>query len=119
MDRPTKQRLSMIASIQVDAINSLLENPNTDWDLAKIYLQVTNDDIHTAAGNLLDVYKQMQEIPSIVRTLSEYQLLVCTLILFRMEETWLLDNSQGVYGAWAEIHKAMDKFHPELTLTRV
>lgn len=119
MDKSTKQVLTMIASIQVDAINSLLKNPNTDIDLAKIYLQVTDEDIHTAAGRLLDIYKQMEEIPSIIRTLSEYQLLVCTHILFRMEEDWMLDNSQGVFGAWAEIHKAMDKFHPELTLTRV
>ena len=48
--------------------------------------------------------------------LDEYQLLLCSHILWKMEEVWILDNPQGVNGAWLEINKAISKFHPEYTL---
>ena len=47
---------------------------------------------------------------------SEYQLYICSHILFKMEDEWIHDLSQGVYGAWELLHKETNKFHPELTL---
>lgn len=119
MDRPTKKIIAMIASIQVEAILSIKEDQDVDLEMAKLYLQIKDDELSDSIRQHLEVYKQMEEIPSIIRTLNEYQLLVCSHILFRMESTWILDNSEGVMGAWEEIHSCMDKFHPEFSLSRV
>lgn len=119
MDKETRKVLTQIASIQVEALESIKKDPNTDLDLAKMYLQVTDEEFSVQLEHYLDIYKQMQDIPTMIRLLNEYQLLVCSHILYKMEESWIIDNSQGVYGAWAEIHKAMLKFHPEFTLSRV
>lgn len=119
MDQETRKIFTQIASIQLEAIESIQKDHDVDLDLARAYLQVTNNEWETQIEFHLNLYKQMKEIPSIIRCLNEYQLLVCSHILFKMEDEWMIDNSQGVYGAWIEIHKAMLKFHPEFTLSLV
>ena len=119
MDQETRRVFNQIASIQLEAIESIQKDHDVDLDLARAYLQVTDEEWETQIEHHIRLYKQIQEIPTIVRCLNEYQLLVCSHILFKMEDEWLVDNSQGVYGAWAEIHRAMLKFHPEFTLSLV
>ena len=119
MDAETRKILTQIASIQVEAIESIKKDPNIDTDLAKSYLQISEDEWDEQIRQRLDLYKQMEEIPTIIRCLDEYQLLVCAHILFKMQEDWSIPNNQGVLGAWNVIHKAMLKFHPEYTLSRV
>lgn len=119
MDVETRRIMTQIASIQLEAIESIQKDHDVDLDLARAYLQVTDDEWEEQIKHHIDLYKQMQEIPTTIRCLTEYQLLVCSHILYKMEEDWMIDNSQGVFGAWAEIHRAMMKFHPEFTLSRV
>lgn len=119
MDIETRKIFTQIASIQLDAIKSIQKDHDVDLDLVRTFLQVSDNEWESQIEHHLDIYQQMKEIPTIIRCLTEYQLLVCAHILFKMEEDWMLDNSQGVYGAWSEIHKAMLKFHPEFTLSRV
>lgn len=119
MDSETRKILAKIASIQVEAIEFIKKDTNIDKELACTYLQVNIEDFKEQTEHLLDLYKQMEEIPTIIRCLDEYQLLVCSHILHKMQEDWGLYNNQGVLGAWNEIHRALLKFHPEYTLSRV
>lgn len=138
MDKETSQIIKNIAEIQIEALQRILDNedkPNAAlsqeliMDLLKIDVsqleegtpynkmnQKLKDLIHRKVDMRIDAYKQMIEIPTAIHCLDEYQLLLCSHILWRMEEVWILDNSQGVNGAWLEINRAIGKFHPEYKL---
>lgn len=138
MDKETEKVIKNIAEIQIESLNRILQNedkPNSalaqelilklleiseyaipdDVPLNKLQV-VFKDLVHEETQRRIDMYKQMLEIPSIIRTLNEYQLYLCSHILWKMEDTWIIDNQQGVLGAWAELQICINKFHPELTL---
>lgn len=119
MDKDTKEIISRIASIQVEAISSIDKEEDVDPELAKLYLQIDKEKWEEAVEKHLDIYKQMIKVPTLIRLLNEYQLLICSHILYKMEMDWIDGHLAGIYGAWEEIHKAMLKFHPEFTLSRV
>ena len=138
MDKETEKVIKNIAEIQIESLNRILQNedkPNSalaqelilrlleiseyaipdDVPLNKLQ-RVFKDLVHEETQRRIDMYKQILEIPSIIRTLNEYQLYLCSHILWKMEDTWIMDNQQGVLGAWAELQICINKFHPELTL---
>lgn len=138
MDKETEKVIKNIAEIQIESLNRILHNedkPNSalaqelilrlleisedaipdDVPLNKLQI-VFKDLVHEETQRRIDMYKQILEIPSIIRTLNEYQLYLCSHILWKMEDTWIIDNQQGVLGAWAELQICINKFHPELTL---
>ena len=138
MDKETEKVIKNIAEIQIESLNRILQNedkPNSalaqelilrlleisenaipdDVPLNKLQI-VFKDLVHEETQRRIDMYKQILEIPSIIRTLNEYQLYLCSHILWKMEDTWIIDNQQGVLGAWAELQICINKFHPELTL---
>lgn len=120
MDKSTGKIISNIASIQLEAITSIDQDRSMPEDLAFKYLEIPSESQWDhAVETLRDLYIQMREMPTIIRMLSEYQLLLCSHILYRMEDVWMIDNSEGVFGAWSEIHAQMKKFHPEFTLSHV
>lgn len=120
MDKSTEKIISNIASIQLEAITSIDQDRSMPEDLAFKYLEIPSESQWDhAVETLRDLYIQMMEMPTIIRMLSEYQLLLCSHILYRMEDVWMIDNSEGVFGAWSEIHAQMKKFHPEFTLSHV
>ena len=129
MDKETQQIIKNIAEIQIEALKRLREkeeelNSSLSKELVLKFLGLVNDgfeqDLREAIEDEIDnrtrIYKEMIEYPDLIKTLSEYQLYLCSHILFRMEDTWIIDNSQGVSGAWEIISTSLDKFHPELTL---
>jgi uncharacterized membrane protein YgaE (UPF0421/DUF939 family) len=117
MDLETKEVVKNIAQIQIEALTNILNNlDNTEPDLLRKLLQITDDDIRESLIAHIQVYKEILEMPQLIKTLPEYQLFVCSHILFRMEDEWISDNSQGVYGTWALLQTETKKFHPELTL---
>lgn len=138
MDKETEKVIKNIAEIQIESLNRIIQNedkPNSslaqelilrlleiledaipdDVPLNKLQI-VFKDLVHEETQRRIDMYKQILEIPSIIRTLNEYQLYLCSHILWKMEDTWIMDNQQGVLGAWAELQICINKFHPELTL---
>lgn len=120
MDKSTEKIIYNIASIQLDAITTLEQDRSIPEDLSFRYLEIPSESQWDhAIETLRDLYLQMREMPTMIRMLSEYQLLLCSHILYRMEDVWMIDNSEGVYGAWFEIHAQMEKFHPEFTLSHV
>lgn len=129
MDKETQQIIKNIAEIQIEALKRLREkegelNSSLSKELVLKFLGLVKvgfeQDLREAIEDEIDnrtrIYKEIIEYPDLIKTLSEYQLYLCSHILFRMEDTWIIDNSQGVYGAWEIISTSLDKFHPELTL---
>ena len=138
MDKETSQIIKNIAEIQIEALQRIIDNedkPNASLS-QELIIDLLNIDvskleegtpynkmnqklktlIHRKVDMRIDAYKQMIEIPTAIYCLDEYQLLLCSHILWKMEEVWILDNPQGVNGAWLEINRAISKFHPEYTL---
>ena len=138
MDKETSHIIKNIAEIQIEALQRIIDNedkPNASLSQESI-IYLLNIDIsqleegtpynkmnqklktliHRKVDMRIDAYKQMIEIPTAIYCLDEYQLLLCSHILWKMEEVWILDNPQGVNGAWLEINRAISKFHPEYTL---
>jgi hypothetical protein len=123
MDKETKDIVKLIAGIQIESLNSLKEDitkgNNIAQDLIKKLLQIDNDEIIRALDEHIELYVEIENTPQLINILSEYQMLVCTHILFRMEDEWVHTNSQGVLGTWSILQKANLKFHPELTLLKI
>lgn len=123
MDKETKDIVKLIAGIQIESLDSLKEDisngNNIAQDLIKKLLQIDNDEIIRALDEHIELYTEIENTPQLINMLSEYQMLVCSHILFRMEDEWVHNNSQGVFGTWAIFQKANLKFHPELTLLKI
>lgn len=125
MDKETKDIVKLIAGIQIESLNSLKEDitkgNNIAQDLIKKLLQIDNDEIIRALDEHIELYVEIENTPQLImiNILSEYQMLVCSHILFRMEDEWVHTNSQGVLGTWSILQKANLKFHPELTLLKI
>ena len=117
MDKETKDIVKLIAGIQIESLNSIKEN-DIAQDLIKKLLQIEDDEIIRALDEHIELYVEMENTPQLINMLSEYQMLVCSHILFRMEDEWVHTNSQGVLGTWAIFQRANLKFHPELTLLK-
>lgn len=117
MDKETKEIIRRIASIQMDALANIIERPEeNDHKLLMKFLQVKQEEIVSTAENVFQFYKEVSETPDLIKMANEYQVLICHHILFQMEDEWIIDNSQGVFGAWSFLHEAMSKFHPEFRL---
>lgn len=129
MDKETKDIVKLIAGIQIESLNSIKEDVKNGNDIAqdliKKLLQIEydeiifeDDEIIRALDEHIELYVEMENTPQLINMLSEYQMLVCSHILFRMEDEWVHTNSQGVLGTWAIFQRANLKFHPELTLLK-
>lgn len=122
MDKETKDIIKLIAGIQIESLNSLKDDVNNGnniaEDLIKKFLQIDNDEIIQALDEHIQLYVDIEQTPQLINTINEYQMLVCSHILFRMEDEWVHTNSQGVLGTWAIFQRANLKFHPELTLLK-
>jgi hypothetical protein len=122
MDKETKDIIKLIARIQIESLNSLKDDVNNGnniaEDLIKKFLQIDNDEIIQALDEHIQLYVDIEQTPQLINMINEYQMLVCSHILFRMEDEWVHTNSQGVLGTWAIFQKSNLKFHPELTLLK-
>lgn len=138
MDKPTEKIIKQIAEIQIESLQRILENeskPNASLsqELTMKLLEISDEAlgnntpanklgkvlknlIKSETQNRIELYKQVLDIPTVIRTFTEYQLYTCFHILWKMEDVWILDNQEGVYGAWKELQRCIDKFHPEVTL---
>ena len=117
MDKETKEIIRRIASIQMDALSSIIEHPeDKDHELLIKFLQVKPEEVVSTAEQVYNFYKEVEDMPELIKMANEYQVLVCHHILFQMEDEWIIDNSRGVFGAWAFLHEALGKFHPEFRI---
>lgn len=111
-----KQVLDMVCDIQLSAIESIKDYPNKSRELAAKLIQEQESDWNAQIGRLTAMYQNIKSIPQAITLLDEYQLLVCSHILFRMEAVWMVEYSYGISSLWSVIHECMEKFHPEYKL---
>ena len=111
-----KQVLDMVCDIQLDALESIKDCPNKEQKLAAKLIQSNLSDWNAQLGRLKATYQNIKSIPQSITLLDEYQLLVCSHILFRMEPVWVVEYSYGISSLWSVIHECMEKFHPEYKL---
>lgn len=117
MDAETKEVVKNIAQIQIESLTNIKNNiTTTEPDLLRKLLQINNEEMLDSVNHHIQIYEEIYEMPQLIKTLNEYQLYICSHILFKMEDEWIHDLSQGVYGAWELLHRETNKFHPELTL---
>ena len=113
-----KQILDMVCDIQLNALQSIEDYPNKEQKLVAKLIQSNLSDWNTQLGKLKATYQNIKSIPQAITLLDEYQLLVCSHILFRMEQVWMVEYkySYGISSLWSVIHECMEKFHPEYKL---
>lgn len=113
-----KQVLDMVCDIQLNALQSIEDYPNKEQKLAAKLIQSNLSDWNAQLGKLKATYQNIKSIPQAITLLDEYQLLVCSHILFRMEQVWMVEYkySYGISSLWSVIHECMEKFHPEYKL---
>ena len=113
-----KQILDMVCDIQLNALQSIEDYPNKEQKLAAKLIQSNLSDWNAQLGKLKATYQNIKNIPQAITLLDEYQLLVCSHILFRMEQVWMVEYkySYGISSLWSVIHECMEKFHPEYKL---
>lgn len=123
MDKETKDIVKLIASIQIESLTSLKEdlkaNKPFDEALLRNLLQIKDEEILFALDQEIERYVTIERYPTFIKMLNEYQLMICSHILFKMEDEWLIDNAHGVCGAWALLHKIQIGYHPEITLLKI
>nr|DAE96700.1 MAG TPA: hypothetical protein [Caudoviricetes sp.] len=123
MDKSTKKIIRYIASVQLEAISFLRKegiNQEIDKDFILKFIEAPNEkEWKSSLDKLEEIYTQLKSVPTTFKLLNEYQLLVCSHILYRMEDTWSLDNQYGVFMTWSLIHQSMKKFHPEFKILLV
>ena len=123
MDKSTKKIIRYIASVQLEAISFLRKegiNQEIDKDFILKFIEAPNEkEWKSSLDKLEEIYTQLKSVPTTFKLLNEYQLLVCSHILYMMEDTWSLDNQYGVFMTWSLIHQSMKKFHPEFKILLV
>lgn len=123
MDKSTKKIIRYIASVQLEAISFLRKegiNQEIDKDFILKFIEAPNEkEWKSSLDKLEEIYTQLKSVPTTFKLLNEYQLLVCSHILYRMEDTWSLGNQYGVFMTWSLIHQSMKKFHPEFKILLV
>ena len=115
MEQNTAKIISMIADIQIEALKKLKTEQVQEFsedELCKL-LQVKSDEINEAIDTHIQLYEDMQQSPDMIKLLNEYQISLCSYILWKMESEWVNINQEGVLGAWSIITDAQRKFHPE------
>lgn len=123
MNTQTKTIIQKIAQIQIDALTNIekgIQDNMPERRLVETILQVGEDEssslMREVTKERIDFYSQVKEFPSLIGMLDEYQLYLCSHILFRMEEQWIQDNPEGVIGAWNFLFHQTNSKHPETVL---
>lgn len=117
----TSEIISKIADIQLEALHKLKDNPTiiAEDHLMKL-LEVKDQEIEEAIDRHIQIYEDLKQAPELLKLLTEYQVSLCSYILWKMESEWVNLNQEGVLGAWALIINAQLKFHPEyLSLSQI
>lgn len=114
MEQSTAKIISQIAEIQLEALHKLKENKaEINQEALMKLLETKEDEIDTAIDNHINLYEDLKDNPDLIKMLNEYQTSLCSYILWRMEDSWVSQNQEGVLGAWSIIIAAQRKFHPE------
>lgn len=112
MDSNTKKVITDIASIQIEALDQMKSKSNG------LDLGIWNYlDVSETVEKLMDTYSYIKRRPELINflALSEYQIMICIHIIYRLQKDPMYRNAnnEGIYGAFEELNKKLVKFHPE------
>ena len=110
MDRSTEQIIRQIAEIQLEAIQIAKKEHLTGIQLKRLLGRSITKDIDKVINRLTDMYNQVIDYPETIRLLPGYQLNLCSKVLTENSETWNLDNSEGVYGAFELLNQINKRY---------
>lgn len=121
-----KEVIKVICDIQIEALNRIVKYYNEHSlaeSLLKDLLQISEasedgikEAIKDTALDIIEFYTEVKQTPNLLGMANEYQLLVCSHILFKIEDELINNNPDGVHDTWSLIHRSMAKFHPEYSL---
>lgn len=117
MKKELQQIIQELAKIQIEAFTQLKANPNSvdQYQLNQL-IEFNNQDVQEVLDSRIRYWKLIHDMPEAIVGIPEYQLGVCTHILFTMEETWVQTNVDGVLALWDLFDNMYKKFHPEVNL---
>lgn len=97
----SKEILNKIISIQIDAYRRIASN-NLNWEDKWFLMQFQSSEkeLQDMAQERLNFYLRVQENPAMIHMAPEEELATMRHILFRMEDTWLQENSEGIVNCW-------------------
>lgn len=110
MDKCTEQIIKQIAEIQLEAIQIAKKEHLSGVELKWLCGRAIHKDIDKAINRLVDLYNQVIDYPESIKLFPRYQLNLCSGVLSENRETWSIDNSEGVYGAF-ELLNQLNKRH--------
>ena len=121
MDKETKEVIKLIAGIQVNALEAIVDSGyEVNHKLLCKYLQIGTLEIKNATNILMGMYKNILEDPRSFVFIPEYQVGVCAHILFEMEDIWINQlGVEAVHGAWQIIGRLNKEYHPEYSLVNI
>lgn len=84
MDAETKEVVKNIAQIQIEALTNIKNNiTTTEPDLLRKLLQINDEEMLDSINHHIQIYEEIYEMPQLIKTLNEYQLYICSHILFK------------------------------------
>jgi len=114
MEQTTAKIISQIAEIQLEALHRLKKDKSViNQEALMKLLETKESEIDEAIDNHICLYEDLKNTPDLIKMLNEYQTSLCSYILWKMEDSWVSQNQEGVLGAWSVITTAQRKFHPE------
>lgn len=107
-----------IASIQLESLDKIITGHFDNNYIKGIYklFEISLYEVKDNAEIISDYYKSILVNPENIYLINEFQLGVCGHILFKMEDTWVTDNPEGIRETWNIFHTINEKFHPEYSL---
>lgn len=97
----SEEILNKILSIQIDAYKRIASN-NLDWEDKWFLMQFQSSEkeLQFMAQERVNFYLRIQANPALIYMAPDDELATMRHILFRMEDTWLQENYEGVKDCW-------------------
>ena len=115
MNNNLKQVIQNIAEIQLEALKRIQKDPR-QYDNFGLVQFIQSSEIDSTIQNRIDYWERVYSLPCYFKTLDQYQLGICSHILFTMESEWVQANPEGVLECWDLIDNCFNRHHPEVKL---
>lgn len=117
MKKELQQIIRELAQIQIEAFQKLKANPNSvdQYQLNQL-IEFNDQDVQEVLDARIRYWELIHQMPEAIVGIPEYQLGICTHILFTMEETWVQTNVDGVLALWDLFDQMYKRHHPEINL---
>lgn len=115
MNNNLKQVVQNIAEIQIAALQRIYQDPS-NLEFVKDLFSEEKNLFRDLVKAKIRYWEDVMVEPTLIKNLSQYQLGICTHILYVMEDEWLRDNPEGVIDCWELFDSLYTSTHPEIKL---